>query len=414
MIQLTSCQQSALELLETDENIFLTGVAGSGKSYLISQFLKKKRKKQYPVLASTGAAALLIGGRTFHSFFGLGIMEGSEDDIIEKALSDRRVKKRLNDATGLVIDEISMITGYALTVAQEIARMARDDNRPWGGLRIVAVGDFAQLPPVSRGSQQKDWVFNSYAWNKTHFVPVCLTTVVRNDDAHFNYILNLIRSGEVTDEVEEFLNSRLIETDYNLEDGTHLFPLRRSTESFNLKRLQDLDGEIIQLPTTYWGNERYIKALKKNAPIPETIVLKPGALVMVRQNDPRGRWINGSQGYFDRTIDDKMGIELLNGRYIELPHSSFSLLDGDGKAVATATNYPVNLAYASTIHKAQGATLDRVTVDMQRLWEPGQAYVALSRVRNPNNIQILSWDPSSFRISDEVQEFYTRIGLDIL
>lgn len=150
------CQQKALNFLETSaDNIFLTGRAGTGKSYLVRYFLKDRDPKTFPVVASTGAAAIVVGGRTFHSFFGLGIMEGGIEKTIERATKDRRVVKRLQKIGGFVLDEVSMIPGPALRAAEIICRIARKKHLPWGGARVIAVGDFAQLPPVTRGSQKK-------------------------------------------------------------------------------------------------------------------------------------------------------------------------------------------------------------------------------------------------------------------
>jgi len=152
-------QTEALEILKSQGNIFLTGAAGTGKSFLLKQFLREATDEEIPILASTGAAAILVGGRTFHSFFGLGIFEGGISATIERAVENKRLVKRINETDTFVIDEVSMLSGPTLRAAETIARRVRKNSRPWGGMRVIAVGDFAQLPPVNPFSQTKEWAF---------------------------------------------------------------------------------------------------------------------------------------------------------------------------------------------------------------------------------------------------------------
>jgi hypothetical protein len=402
---LTSCQTAALDLLESTSNVFVTGVAGSGKSYLIRQFLRTQLESDYPVLASTGAAAVLVGGRTFHSFFGLGIMQGGVDATVERALQNTRLKKRLQKTIGVIIDEVSMLSGPTLRAAETIARLAREKNYPWGGLRVIAVGDFAQLPPVSYTGQKREWAFQDSTWIKSNFIPAYLSTIVRTKDESFQEILGDIRNGQVTPRVREFLDSRKLEHPDEFL-GTRLFSTRDATERYNLERLETLDGAVESIATTYNGDEKAIQDLKRNAPVPEVIRLKRGALVMLRQNDPQGRYVNGSLGEVQEIGAEEIQIDLQSGIMVKVEKMSFSLLNSDGKEVASAQNFPLNLAYATTIHKAQGMTLDSLLVDLRNLWEPGQAYVALSRVKASNGVFVAAWNPSSIKVDPQVQEFY--------
>ncbi|MFO1520424.1 MAG: AAA family ATPase, partial [bacterium] len=191
---LSPCQERAHELLQNSrDNVFLTGHAGSGKSFLTRHFLKDKDRKKFPVVASTGAAAVLVGGRTFHSFFGLGILEGGPGPTIEKALADRRLVKRLREMEGFVLDEVSMISGPTLSVAETICRKVRDHSLPWGGARVIAVGDFAQLPPVNPHSRKKEWAFLDEAWERSRFAPAVLKSILRSEDETYLRVLNFIR-----------------------------------------------------------------------------------------------------------------------------------------------------------------------------------------------------------------------------
>ncbi|MFH1444229.1 MAG: AAA family ATPase [Candidatus Peregrinibacteria bacterium] len=413
-IHLTSCQKKAMPLLKGKENVFLTGEAGTGKSYLLGHFLKGKGTERYPVVASTGASAILVGGRTFHSFFGLGILEGGSENTIRRALRSRKLIDRLIQADCLVIDEVSMLSGTVLETAERIAQKARDSDAPWGGLRIIAVGDFAQLPPVDDSVLGKEWGFLHEVWQRSQFVPILLKTVVRTQDTEYLKLLQSVRNGDVSNEVENYLNSKIIEDADDFE-GTRLYPHRASVDAFNVKKLNEIKGELQEFETAYTGKKSYVDILLKKAPIPKKILLKKGALIMIRKNDisyseSKMIYVNGSLGYVHKITEDTLEIDLMSGRRIKLGKQSFDMLNGDGDIIAQAYNFPVNLAWASTIHKAQGATIDRVLVQLQSLWEPGQAYVALSRTRSGDNLFLASWSAGSIIIDPMVKQYYEQLA----
>jgi ATP-dependent exoDNAse (exonuclease V) alpha subunit len=403
-------QELGWELLNGSDNIFLTGEAGSGKSYLIRQFIKSKNLRQFPVLASTGAAAVLVGGRTFHSFMGLGIMEGGVHKTIEKALKDKKLKKRLKEIEGFVVDEISMLSGSTIYAADQICRLVRETPQPWGGLRVIMVGDFAQLPPVERNKLSREWAFRSPTWETSDFKSVLLKQNMRSQNSEFLNVLNLIRKGLADESVAEFLNSKKSDLDIDSDfEGTRLFPLRQQAESYNLKELHKLDGKLYQFSTEYSGSSQHIEALKKSGPLSEELFLKLNALVMLRQNDPKMRWVNGSTGFIRKIEDDFLEVELLNRKVVEISPADFSLLNADGQVVANARNFPISLAYATTIHKAQGMTLDRLQVNLKSLWEPGQAYVAVSRITDPTELKVEDWHTSSIKADPIVISFYEQL-----
>jgi ATP-dependent DNA helicase PIF1 len=406
---LNDCQRSAFEVLKGPGNVFVTGIAGSGKSFLIQHYLRDQDRKECPVLASTGAAAILVGGRTFHSFFGLGIMQGGLEATIERAVSNKRVVRRLKKTKALIIDEVSMLSGTTIRAAEAIAREARGSELPWGGLKIIAVGDFAQLPPVTQ-SGARDWAFLDSSWERSALHSVMLRTPVRTRDERFLRILNSVRNGQVDPTVAAYLDARVVDatTSENFE-GTRLFPLRDTVERFNLTRLEAVKGPLHEFVTEYFGDEKSTNDLRKSAPIPDVLRLKAGALVMLRQNDPMQRWVNGTLAQVE-SIDSAQGklrvILLDGGSVAEIERATFNLLDAEGTEIASARNFPVNLAYATTIHKSQGMTLDRVLVDLRNLWEPGQAYVAMSRVKTGAGLSLTGWTRSSIRMDGAVAAFY--------
>lgn len=408
---LTHCQTKGLDVLERQGNVFLTGAAGTGKSFLLQRYLAGRPSESFPIVASTGAAAVLVGGRTFHSFFGLGILEGGPDATVLRALRSGKLINRLNRACCIIIDEVSMLSGTTLKTAETVARRARNRNEPWGGLRIIAVGDFAQLPPVTPDNKGKDWAFLHQVWQESDFQPALLSTVMRTQDIEFLTILNFVREGIVNDAVCEFLNRRISASSDHAE-GTRLYPHRAQAESYNLRRLEEITRPLRSFQTQYVGKEKFIESAKKVVPIPETLLLKEGALIMMRKNDITGglHYVNGSLGYIQDIVDDSLTIKLFSGEEIEVGKEKFSYLDGDGIEVISAWNFPVTLAWATTIHKAQGASLDRMIVDLHALWEPGQAYVALSRVRSGSGLMIERWSQTSILAEPLVTQFYNILA----
>lgn len=411
--ELTTCQTSALDKLEREGNIFLTGAAGTGKSFLLDRYLKDKSSAAFPIVASTGAAAVLVGGRTFHSFFGLGIMEGGLHAAILRAAKNKKLITRLLSAQCVIIDEVSMLSGMTLFAAEQIARRVRGRDEPWGGLRIIAVGDFAQLPPVTPGGQQKDWAFLHDVWRASAFHPALLSTVMRTKESEFLTILNHVRKGEVNEHVRDFLNRHMDATE-DQEEGTRLYAHRAKADEYNLRRLDGLNARLHSVRTLYEGDERYLDNAKRAMPIAEELHIKENALVMMRKNDPSFQrlYVNGSLGHVKQIEEELLHIELFTGETIEVQKEKFSYLDGDGRELLCAWNFPVSLAWATTIHKAQGASLDRMTVDLSSLWEPGQAYVALSRVRSPAGLSIERWSPNGIRAEPLVTDLYDSLALE--
>jgi len=407
MATLSPEQQYALELLNSGENVFLTGGAGSGKSYLIRHFMQQLDPKQTPVLASTGAAAVLLGGRTFHSFFGLGIMEGGAEATLERAGKDYRLLNRIKNAEGVIVDEISMIPGSALMTAEAIAKKAKGSKLPWGGLRIICVGDFAQLPPVTR-TGARDWAFCNEVWQQSGFRVCQLSHNQRVQDNDFLDILSDVRYGKVTPRVFDFLREKIRPHDEE-DSGIRLFGRRDMSEDFNKKKLKEINQDEIVIDSIYIGSEKHIETLMKVAPVPQKLTLKIGCRVIFLQNDPQKRWSNGTRGIVTKIEPDKITIKKDQGREVSAEKATFSLQDAEGNVNATVIQFPLNLAYATTIHKSQGATLDELWCDLRSLWEPGQAYVALSRLSTANGLKLVGWNPRSIIVDPKVLEFYAAL-----
>lgn len=406
-MHLSPDQEKALELLRGKDNVYLTGRAGTGKSTVLRQFLAAQ-EEEIVVLASTGAAAVLVGGRTFHSFFGLGIMEGGTAKTVERALKNPHLKRRMKRAHTVIVDEISMLSGETLACAEEIARLARRNDSPWGGLRFIAVGDFAQLPPITRGRTTTDWAFQHEVWTRTNFSAIALQTVHRSKSDDWTKVLNDVRDGICSDEVKKVLNSRLGQE--SPDEITHLFGRREEAERYNQQRLSAIDAEPVIFNTDYRGDQGSIDQLKRHSPVPDQLVLKADALVMIRKNETNGLYVNGTLAKVRSYRKDAVTVQLVeNGTCVELEPMKFELLNAEGEVTATAKNFPLTLAYGSTIHKAQGATLDTVRMRLAGLWEAGQAYVALSRVPHPDRLYLDSWDVRSIKADIDVLYFHASL-----
>jgi len=405
-------------------NIFLTGSAGSGKSHIIKEWRMKSASDEIPVLASTGAAAVLVGGRTFHSFFGLGILEGGIEATFERAIKDRRLAKRLKEVHTLLIDEISMISGQAFEAADRISRRILGQNQAFGGLRIVAVGDFSQLPPVARGGEARDWCFSTDSWRDCEFQVIELRINHRVKDSEFLQVLEKVRQGQISTEVKDFLNQRLDasqrlfkEADRDLSEAPRLFPRRDQVDQFNQESLAALPGTLKKYqsifmtgaaPEAQRKSASSLEALRRNIPIKEELELKIACRVLFVQNDPQKRWVNGTRGKVKEMKDDTIIVEKEGGRTVKVERVNFSLLDADGEVIAGILGFPLVLAYAVTIHKSQGMTLSSIFTDLRRLWEPGQAYVALSRLRSAEGLFLAGWEQRSILVDPEVLRFYNR------
>jgi len=426
MDNLNDEQQNALGTLAGDRNVFLTGAAGSGKSYVLRQWLAGR--SDIPILASTGAAAILIGGRTFHGFFGLGIMEGGPRLTVEKALNSGFLIRRVCKAHTIVIDEISMISGPVLACAEEIARRARynlnvaeglDPEVPWGGLRIIAVGDFSQLPPVNKFSKEREWAFKHQVWADSNFIPVVLKKVMRTDEPEFLTVLNKIRTGNLDIPTMQWLDALKVKR--KTANILRLFSHRADTEKYNLDMLVQLPHPLQTVETKYSTPEQMpgqpvcedtVRKHGKDFPISARFQFKLDALVMFRSNDDKGRWVNGSLGAITNHSEDFSWIMVKverTGETVTVRKQTFTYFDKDGDPVLTARNFPLTLAWASTIHKSQGMTVDRMLTDISKLWEPGQAYVALSRCRSAEGLFIENWNARSIFADREVLNFYKNL-----
>lgn len=391
-------QALALEILLSGESALLTGPAGSGKTYVLNQFIKhaKADGKSIAITATTGLAATHIGGSTIHAWSGIGIhnqLPKHFHDDLHKGRRDTILKTDV-----LIIDEISMLHDFRLDMVDEIARVVREQDEPFGGIQVVLCGDFFQLPPVSRGNEDEGrFVVESEAWQSLNPVICYLNEQHRQDDDEFLGILQALRANDIRRHHAEKLLSQV---GAELNDVTELHTTNIDVDTINRQRLAQLPGKVHTYTMSHTGKENYVESLKKSCLASEELSLKKGALVMTIKNSLEKRYVNGSLG---TVTDFEKGTEypivtLKNGRTITVLPDTWELRDGDKKR-ASLSQLPLRLAWAITIHKSQGMTLDAARIDLRRAFVEGMGYVALSRVRNLKTLSLLGINRMALQVS---------------
>ena len=399
-------QEKALEILKSGANVFLTGEPGAGKTYTIERFAEhlNKNKIRYALTASTGIAASHINGSTIHSWSGLGIRRHLSKEEIEDMRYNIRVSQRVRGASVLIIDEVSMLDATTLdnvdTIVRSIfSRPGYPCTKPFGGLQVVFVGDFFQLPPVSKEGETQ-FAFESLAWMQTMPKVCYLTEQHRQSDPKFLEILSAMRAGTTTQEHKDIIMARNMAE----KPETKLYTHNRDVDMLNLKRLQKLEGETKHYEMSDGGNPQLADGLKKRCLSPEDLFLRKGAVVMATANNFNEGYVNGSIG---EVIDlkDAPVVRFKNGITCEInPYEWSAFDDSNKKVLAWIRQYPLRLAWAITVHKSQGMSLDSASIDLSKTFEYGQGYVALSRVRTLDGLHIEGINDMTFQMHPAVVE----------
>jgi ATP-dependent DNA helicase PIF1 len=395
-------QALALEILHAGKNVLLTGPAGAGKTYVLNQFIRQAKAdgKHVAVTATTGLAATHLGGNTIHAWSGIGVNDELAEDFEDYLLKSRRDIIETTDV--LVIDEISMLHDYRLDMVDTVAKTVRDDPRPFGGIQVILCGDFFQLPPVNRSSgRQGGFVTESQTWADLDLVICYLNEQHRQDDPEFLEILNALREGDVRRRHAEALMNRV---DMHLDDDniTELHTTNIDVESINHGRLHTLDAETHYYDMVTTGSENYVASLKRSCLAMERLALKQGALVMAIKNSLDRKYVNGSLGVvtgFEKVTNYPI-VEFHSGKTVTMKPDSWELRDGDKKR-AGLSQIPLRLAWAITVHKSQGMTLDAARIDLRRAFVEGMGYVALSRVKRLGNLSLIGINRMALQVSPQ-------------
>ena len=408
-------QSTALDILKTGHNVFLTGSAGSGKTYTLNQFIHylRARRVAVAVTASTGIAATHMNGTTIHSWSGIGI----KDEITERDLKNisgrRYLVERLKETSVLIIDEISMLHAKQLDMVNQVLKHARKNELAFGGLQVVVAGDFFQLPPIgSRGETNREkFAFMSAAWLEADFHICYLTEQHRQDNQlaqdniSLDSILNQIREQSVTFEAIDALNATHAQSvDIS---RTRLYTHNLNVNTINQKELDALTTEAMVFNATDFGDSKLVETLKKNVRTSDELTLKIGAKVMFIKNNNELAVSNGTMGeivaFEPIKADDKEGdklpvVKLNDGRLVTADVEEWMIEDENGEVLASYSQVPLCLAWAITIHKSQGMTLDAAEIDLSKTFELGQGYVALSRLKSLEGLQLLGMNDMSLQL----------------
>ncbi len=398
-------------------NCFLTGMGGTGKTWELKELIAQCARR-VDVTAPTGVAALNAGGMTLHRFCGmmLGPQAGqSNEDYFGQLRRDPRRSilagfGRVQRCEVLVVDEISMLPGRQFEFVEFLFRRLRGRDEPFGGCQVIVVGDFLQLPPVrTNEAEAYDWAFQSAAWESAGFLNYALETVRRQDEPQFVRALGDFRVGRVWGESARLLQSRVRSNPP--ATMPRLFTHNVQVDKWNDFQLSDLPGEGSVLEAVQSGPDHHRAFLVKNLLTPVTLRLKPGALVMftVNRTTPGSTtplFVNGQIGRVEAIESGTVVVRCKSGDTIRVERFTWRY-DAQDEGSGSFSQFPLRLAWAMTIHKVQGLTLDSAYLDIRAAREPGQAYVAVSRVRSLAGLHFKEWI-KGLHVSPEAIEFYRR------
>ncbi len=403
-------QEEALKILKNGHNVYLTGAAGSGKTYLLNAYIHflKSRGISIGVTASTGIAATHMEGITIHSWAGIGILRTASDPQIQDIVGNKRIARRLQKTQTLIIDEVSMLDGERLDLLEKVARLARGSWKPFGGLQVVLCGDFFQLPPVSRSNEPPPGlVYDSAAWRNLDLRVCYLHEQYRQGDQRLLSILNAIRSASV----DETIVNRLRQTRSTifspdpLSRFVRLYSHNPDVDSENERELAGLPGQEYTYSMETRGVPAIAESLKRGCLAPEKLLLKKGAAVMFVKNNFEKGYVNGTLGTVNGFTQAGLpAITLSNQKEIIAEPTTWSV-DENGKTLAQIEQIPLRLAWAITVHKSQGMTLDAAQVDLSRCFERGMGYVALSRVRSLEGLRVMGFNQMALEVSQDTLAF---------
>jgi ATP-dependent DNA helicase PIF1 len=410
-------QDEALALLKTGAPVFLTGQPGSGKTHTVNRYIQwlKRQGVDHTYTASTGIAATHGHGVTIHAWSGIGVREMLQRRDLDMLAANRRLATRIERTKVLVIDEISMLPARSLGLVDLVCRHIKGSRAPFGGLQIVLVGDFFQLPPVVRQGAQTavlpladdfgaEFAHGSSAWRDLAPTVCYLSEQHRQSDKHFLELLAAIRANACAGIHRERLAVRLVAKDRWPEGCTRLFTHNAAVDEINQQQLATLKGETHAFTMAAKGPEPFVQALKRGCLSPESLQLKTGAAVMFTKNQA-GHYVNGTLGTVEGfDPDDGFPIVATRGGKRIVAEPATWKIDEAGQERASVTQVPLRLAWAMTVHKSQGMSLDAAVIDLSRAFEFGQGYVALSRLRSLAGLYLLGLNERALRVHPRAVE----------
>ncbi|MBU3942517.1 AAA family ATPase [Patescibacteria group bacterium] len=402
-------QEQALDILKMGHNIFLTGPAGSGKTFLLNKYIEylEEKKVKVGVTASTGIAATHMGGVTIHSWSGMGIKNNMSETELKKILKKSYLKERFKNTEVLIIDEISMINSLQFDLLNRICQAFKKNIKPFGGIQIICSGDLFQLPPIGRG-EEVEFVSESEAW-KNMDIKICyLEEQHRQEQGRLYSLLNFIREKRIP-EAQALLASSSQETEVSFAVSPKLYTHNIDVDQINDLELDKIEGEESTYYMQHHGNKNIVDSLIRGCLAPEKLTLKIGAKVMFVKNNFEGGYVNGTLGeVIGFTYDNDPIVKTVNGNQIKVRPTVWAVKEDD-IVKATINQLPLRLAWAVTVHKSQGMNLDSAEIDLSRSFIEGMGYVALSRLRSFAGLKLLGINDLAFRVSEKVLELDKKL-----
>lgn len=421
-------------LIEDGYNVFVTGGAGVGKSYTLNR-LKSIYKDELALTSTTGVSAININGQTIHSWSGIGLANKSIEETVKNIKRKSSLYRNLICCDKLAIDEISMLDNRTFDYVNEVLKSVRMNDKPFGGIQVIALGDFFQLPPVKLGVYGKDFCFNSETWKELKFKPVILTEIKRQSQKDLAEALNRVRLNEISDEdIEMFERRNLSADEIPPRDVLQIFGTNSEADNYNQESFNELtttpyyfdakdeiylydDNKLLQILNVHECLENEIskfdwalvKKFDEECKAPLNLVLKEGCRVMLLQNiDVRKGLANGTCGVVKSLTPSFIDVLFDNGVRASIEPSEFEYIR-EGKTKIKRYQYPLRLAYGITIHKSQGMTFDNLVVNLNRIFDCGQAYVALSRTRTLEGLILKGFSKNKIMANPKVVEFYKSL-----
>ena len=397
-------QELALSILKSGKNVFLTGSAGTGKTYVLNQYITylKERKVPVAVTASTGIASTHINGMTIHAWAGIGIKDSLTQAQLRTLKIKKYLEKKLEKVEVLIIDEISMLHQRQLALVDQVLKYFKMNQLPFGGIQIVFCGDFFQLPPIGNDNETSKNKFCFMAPQWVNAAPhICyLTQQYRQTNDELNVILNEIRSGRISELRYSKLQESIGQKIKSKVEPTKLFTHNYDVDNINDSELKKIKNKSKFFSAETKGNEKLIEGLKKSVLALEIMELKLGAKVMFVRNIPEKGVVNGSLGEivdFDEEENYPL-VRLTDDRMVIASPEDWKIQDETGKVLAQFNQIPLRLAWAITIHKSQGMTLDAAEINLSNTFEKGQGYVALSRLKKLENLKLLGINQMALQV----------------
>jgi len=405
-------QTQALEILKLGHNVYLTGSAGSGKTYLLNQYIRflKNLHVAVGITASTGIAASHINGHTIHSWTCLGIKNILTAKDLNTIAKKKKVRDRILQSRVLVIDEISMLDAKRLDAIEQICQRIRKNHNPFGGLQVILCGDFFQLPPISESNSPVEFSIFSKSWQSLDLKVCYLSEQFRQTDKNFLRVLTDIRSGNANSDTHQIMLSRFNQPLAENIYATKLFTHNVNVDSLNDYYLKELKGKEHVFEMQSSGTAKLLAELKKGSQFRERLVLKEGAIVMFIKNNFEFGYINGTLGKIIG-FDEESGypiVKVKSGQEIIASPAPW-VIEEEGEILAVIKQVPLRLAWAITVHKSQGMSLDAAEIDLSKSFEMGMGYVALSRVRSLDGIKLLGINDMAYQVNPQIIEFDKRL-----